>query len=79
MDLLNKEKTFIIKEKTPYKIQKSKTSESILFYNLTADECFKNGLNTVDTFTSQDIKNDFDDSSISDIDKKKKKPGLSIN
>lgn len=79
LDLLNKEKTFIIKEKTPYKIQKSKTSESILFYNLTADECFKNGLNTVDTFTSQDIKNDFDDSSISDIDKKKKKPGLSIN
>lgn len=74
LDALNKGKKLIIKEKTPYKIYKSKTNESILFSNLTEDECFKNGLNTVDTFTSQDIKNDFDDSSISDIDKKKKKP-----
>ena len=73
IDLLNKGKTIINKEKTPYKIQKSKTSESILFSNLTEDECFKNGLNTADTFTSQDIKNDFDDSSISDIDRKKRK------
>ncbi len=73
IDLLNKGKSFIIKEKTPYKIHKSKINESILFSNLTEDECFKNGLNTVDTFTSQDIKNDFDDSSISDIDKKKRK------
>lgn len=73
IDLLNKGKTIINKEKTPYKIQKSKTSESILFSNLTEDECFKNGLNTADTFTSQDIKNDFDDISISDIDRKKRK------
>lgn len=74
LDLLNKGKKLIIKEKTPYKIYKSKTNESILFSNLTEDECFKNGLNTVDTFTSQDIKNDFDDSSISDVDRRKKKP-----
>ena len=73
MDLLNKGKTFIIKEKTPYKIYKSKTNESILFSNLTQDECLKEGLYNTDIFISQDMKNDFDDSSISDIDRKKRK------
>lgn len=73
LDLLNKGKTFFIKEKTPYKIQKSQTNESILFYNLTADECLKEGLYNTDTFISQDMKNDFDDSSISDVDRKKRK------
>lgn len=72
-DLLNKGKTFVIKEKTPYKIYKSKTDESILFTNITQDECLKEGLYNTDTFISQDIKNDFDDSSISDVDRKKKK------
>lgn len=72
-DLLNKGKTFVIKEKTPYKFYKSKTNESILFSNLTQDECLKEGLYNTNTFISQDIKNDFDDSSISDIDRKKRK------
>ena len=73
MDLLNRGKTFHIKEKTPYKIYKSETNESILFSNLTQDECLKAGLYNTDTFISQDIKNDFDDGSISDVDRKKKK------
>lgn len=73
MDLLNRGKTFHIKEKTPYKIYKSETNESILFSNLTQDECLKAGLYNTDTFISQDMKNDFDDSSISDIDRKKRK------
>lgn len=73
IDLLNKGKSFIIKEKTPYKIHKSKINESILFSNLTEDECLKQGLNNTETFITQDIKADYDDTSISDVDKKKRK------
>jgi len=71
IDILNKGKAFIEKGKTPYKIHKS--NGSILFSTLTEDECINNKIKNTDVFISQDIKADYDDNSISDIDKKKKK------